>query len=227
MQTHAAEGSIHSNTYQIHICDYVGDNTVRKTILISALAAITAAFGASAATAQSASGFDGFYVGAHAGYGDVQDGDLDGGLGGIHGGYNYTAGQFLIGIEGDYTWSDISFEETENILGFNVTASASLDYLASIRARLGWLYGSNTLLYATAGYSWSELEAKVTISGVGSASGSLDLDGAVLGGGIEYKFSNNFSARLEGLHYWAGNNDFDDEDGEINVIRAGLSYYLK
>jgi outer membrane immunogenic protein len=189
------------------------------------MAAIAVAFAASAAGAQ---GFDGFYVGAHGGYGDVEDSDLDGGLGGIHGGYNYTAGQFLIGIEADYTWSDISYEETEDVLSVNVTTSASMDYFASIRGRLGWLYGSSTLFYATAGYSWSEIDVKISAAGFGSAADSVDLNGAVLGGGVEYKFSRSFSARLEGLHYWGGNDDeLGDDEGETNVIRAGISYYLK
>jgi outer membrane immunogenic protein len=201
-----------------------GDDTVRKTILISALAAIAAASAASGAGAQ---GFDGFYVGAHGGYGKVDnDGgtDVDGGLGGIHGGYNYVTGAVLFGIEGDYSWSDLSYSESAS----GITAEASINYFASLRGRLGWLYSPSTLFYATAGYSWSEIEGKVTISGLGSASQSFDLDGAVLGGGVEYKFSRAFSARLEGLHYWGGNDDeFGDDEAQTNVIRAGLSYYFK
>ena len=203
---------------------------MRQTALILALAAIAAASGASAGSAQTVSGFDGFYVGAHGGYGKVDnDGgeDVEGGLGGIHGGYNYVNGAFLIGVEGDYTWSDVSYERSENILNVDVDYRGSLNYFASIRARLGWLYDSRTLFYATAGYSWSEIEVKVSASGLGSASDSLDLDGAVLGGGVEYKFANAWSARLEGLHYWGGNDEIGDEEAEIDVIRAGISYYFK
>jgi outer membrane immunogenic protein len=198
--------------------------------LISALAAIATAFGASAADAQTVSGFDGFYVGAHGSYGKVDnDGgeNVEGFLGGIQGGYNYVTGPVLLGIEGDYTWSDVSYESTENILGVDVNYRGSLNYFASIRARLGYLYGSRTLFYATAGYSWSEIEVKISASGLGSASDSLDLDGAVLGGGVEYKFANAWSARLEGLHYWGGNDELGDEEAEVNVVRAGVSYYFK
>lgn len=190
------------------------------------MAATAVAFGATAAGAQTVSGFDGFYVGAHGAYGKVDnDGgaDVEGGLGGIHGGYNYVNGAALFGIEGDYSWSNLSYSETAS----GVTAEVSVNYFASLRGRLGWIYGSRTLFYATAGYSWSEIEGKVTISGLGSASESFDLDGAVLGGGVEYKFSNAFGARLEGLHYWGGNDEISDEDAEINIIRAGLSYYFK
>jgi outer membrane immunogenic protein len=199
--------------------------------LISALAMIAMASSASDASAQDVSGFDGFYVGANAGYGKVDnDGgsDVDGGLGGIHGGYNYIAGQMLIGIEGDYDWSDISLERNENILSVDVNYRASLNYFASVRARLGWLYGSSTLFYATAGYNWSEFEVKVSASGLGSGGESVDLDGAVVGGGVEYKFSRAFSARLEGLRYWGGNDEMlGDESVETNVVRAGISYYFK
>ena len=176
------------------------------------------------------SGFDGFYIGAHGSYGKVDnDGgeDIEGGIGGLHAGYNYFSGAMLLGIEGDYDWSDVSYSLSETNSGTTTELSASLNYFATIRARLGWLYGSRTLFYATAGYSWSEIEGKVTISGLGSASETFDLDGAVLGGGVEYKFSNAFSARLEGLHYWGGNDEISDDDAEINVIRAGISYYFK
>jgi outer membrane immunogenic protein len=204
---------------------------VRKAGLIAAMVALSTVMGASVTCAQNASGFDGFYVGAHGGYGKVDnDGgeDVEGGIGGLHGGYNYVTGAMLIGIEGDYSWSDVSYERSENILGTDVDYSGSLSYFASVRARLGWLYGSRTLFYATAGYSWSEIEVEISASGLGSANESLDLSGAVLGGGVEYKFSNAFSARLEGLHYWGGNEDeLGDDEAETNIIRAGLSYYLK
>lgn len=204
---------------------------MRKTTLTLALAMIAMASSASVSSAQTKSGFDGFYVGAHGSYGKVDnDGgaDVEGFLGGIQGGYNYVTGPVLLGIEGDYTWSDVSYERTENIANVNVNYNASLNYFASVRARLGWIYSPSTLFYATAGYSWSEIEVKISASGLGSANESLDLGGAVLGGGIEYKFANAWSARLEGLHYWAGNDDeLGDEEAEVNVIRAGISYYFR
>ncbi len=52
---------------------------------------------------------------------------------------NYVNGAFLIGVEGDYTWSDVSYERSENILNVDVDYRGSLNYFASIRARLGWL----------------------------------------------------------------------------------------
>src|SRR5215469_6059367 len=33
--------------------------------------------------------------------------DYFGGLGGVYGGYNYQINQFLIGIDGDYTWAAV------------------------------------------------------------------------------------------------------------------------
>lgn len=203
---------------------------MRKAGLIAALVALSTVLGASVTSAQTAPGFGGFYIGAHGGYGivnDTGDEDVEGGLGGLHAGYNAVSGVFLYGIEADYDWSDISYTVSDTYSGQSAEVRASLNYFASIRGRLGWLYDARTLFYATAGYSWSEIEGKVTISGLGSASESFDLDGAVAGGGFEYKFSNSLSARLEGLRYWGGNDDLGDEDAEIDVIRAGLSYYFK
>jgi outer membrane immunogenic protein len=214
----------------------IGGGEVRKQILISAIAAIAMGAGAAATRAQTASSFDGFYVGAHGSYGKVADSgpeDIVGGLFGLHAGYNYVRGGLLFGIEGDYDWSDISYSLNETNGGLTTDISVEAKYFASIRGRIGWEY-QRALFYATAGYGWSEVEAKVTFSGLlnGSQSQSYDISGAVLGGGIEYKFTDAFSARLEGLRYWGHAEDNDDDDGdrddiETNVIRAGLSYHFR
>ena len=196
---------------------------------ISAAAAIAIIVGASAANAQTARGFDGFYAGAHGSYGKVDNtgnADVEGGLGGIHAGYNYIAGSILIGGEVDHDWADVSYTQYDPLGGFGGKLSIDLNYLASVRGRLGWVYQS-ALFYATAGYAWSEVDVTLSIPGLGQESASVDLEGPVAGGGVEYKFSNAISGRIEGLHYWGGNDDVSaDEDLETNVIRAGLTYHL-
>jgi outer membrane immunogenic protein len=200
------------------------------------IAAIAMGAGAATAGAQTTSNFDGFYVGAHGSYAKVADSgpeDIEGGLAGLHVGYNYVRGGLLLGIEGDYDWSDVSYSFSETNSGLTTKLNIDVNYFASIRGRVGWEFG-RTLLYGTAGYGWSEVEGKVSFSGLlnGSQSQTYDINGAVLGGGVEYKFSNAFSARLEGLHYWGSAEDNDEDlgdkdDVDTNVIRAGLSYHFK
>jgi outer membrane immunogenic protein len=150
----------------------------------------------------------GFYAGASAGYGEVLDEpgafDVSGGLLGMHLGYNYQIGSTMLGVEGDYTgsWMEDGFLD--------------VDYLASIRARAGYSFG-NALLYGTLGYAWAD----ATTFG-----GSGDFDGLVLGGGLEYKFADSWSARVEGLQYWLEPSSGALDDLDVGVVRAGLTWHL-
>jgi opacity protein-like surface antigen len=150
----------------------------------------------------------GFYAGASVGYGEVFDEpaafDVSGGLLGMHLGYNYQLGSAVIGVEGDYTGSWME----DGIL--------DVDYLASIRARAGYSLG-NALLYGTLGYAWADA---TTLGGSG------DFDGLVLGAGLEYKFADNWSARVEGLQYWLKPSSGGLDDLDVGVVRAGLTWHL-
>lgn len=187
-----------------------------------------ATIASTSASAQTASRFDGFYVGAHAGYGKIEDTDdidFDGGLVGLHAGYNYVHGSLLLGAEADIDWSGIEFSARNS--GGSWT-KGQMNYYASVRGRIGWTNG-NTLIYATAGYSWNEYEAKFEIPGLMYGKISASIDGPVVGGGVEYMLSQQLSARVEGLHYWQEQGIADDDsiEADTNVIRAGLSYHLR
>src|SRR6266446_3880424 len=103
----------------------------------------------------------GFYLGVHGGYGwsssdvfgiGVFD-SLKGGFGGGQIGYNYQMNNFVLGIEGDGAWADIS----QSFDGANF----KFDALASLRGRLGVAFG-NALLYGTAGGGWAH--SKLSLS---------------------------------------------------------------
>ena len=172
----------------------------------------------------------GFYVGAHGGYGEAIDEpdpfDVSGGLFGMHAGYNHQIGSFVLGVEGDYDWTN--FEDTQNTGGPAVTGAdvtLDVDSLASIRARLGYAWGS-ALVYGTVGYAWGEAGTTARFPGL-TVSRTTDFDGLVAGGGLEYKFAPDWSARVEGLHYWLepdSNDDVDDLDA--SVIRAGVTWHF-
>jgi len=196
---------------------------MRRTIALSAVSAIALALSVSASNAQT-SEFSGFYLGVHGGYLDFDTDtpiEMDGGVIGAHAGYNHFSGPVLLGVEADFDWSSASYSQGDAFFRMAVDT----EYVASVRGRLGWLASQNTLLFATAGYSWSELHASTTFVGFGTQTKTTDVGGAVVGGGVEYKFSQDFSGRVEGLHYWARHSG--DDIGEIDVIRAGLSYHFK
>jgi outer membrane immunogenic protein len=146
----------------------------------------------------------GFYVGGHLGYGRENGSDADGFIGGLQVGYNWQFNRnWVIGIEGDYTFTDIT----------EPTIPAKVDYFASVRGRLGYAMG-RTLIYGTGGWGTAQVTgAGVTVTG----------DAWVLGAGLEWAFDRNWSARAEFLHY-----EFDDNglpgNAYAQVFRLGVNY---
>lgn len=144
----------------------------------------------------------GFYVGGHIGYGWAEDNagnTADGFLGGLQIGYNWQfSPNFVFGIEGDFAWTDVTS-----------AANVTLDYVATVRARLGYA-ADRVLLYATGGFAWTELST------------GLSGDGYAIGVGIEYALSHNWSAKIEYLFH---NLDFGAVgDIDLNTVKLGVNY---
>src|SRR5262245_32818956 len=102
----------------------------------------------------------GLYVGAHLGYAfsDIDwqekgfDGShsADGAVAGGQIGYNIQMGRLVYGIEADISGTGID--------GGNSCCGHTVNYLASVRGRLGVTGHENrTLFYATAGAAWADI----------------------------------------------------------------------
>ena len=91
--------------------------------------------------------WSGFYIGAHVGYGeayydgywdgssddyDPSDLDLAGIVGGLHAGFNHQMDALVLGVEGDFTFTDWSDSQTKSA-GYEVM-SGKVKSLASLRA---------------------------------------------------------------------------------------------
>ncbi|MBM6584107.1 porin family protein [Microvirga sp. BT689] len=193
----------------------------------------------------------GFYVGAQVGYGwnandndivlpsgfVVQSGDFgdsgDGFLAGVHAGYNYQLGSFVIGVEGDVEGvfgdddDDLVIVGPDGVVFTNYGfAGNALDWQGSIRARAGFAF-DRALIYATGGFAFAGVSGSFGLLD----SGDDNLTGWTLGAGIEYAFTNNLTTRLEYRYtsYEGGDNFFDNvslgsNDIEFHTVRAGLSY---
>ena len=126
----------------------------------------------------------------------------------VHGGYNYQfAPQWVAGIEGDWGWAN----KTVTVTGspapgtFNFAADSiavKTGYDASLRARAGYLLTPMTMLYATGGAAWQQLEAQrnVPVSfccGPFSTSASTVRSGWTVGGGLEAMITRNWLVRAE------------------------------
>jgi outer membrane immunogenic protein len=196
----------------------------RAAIGIGILAAWLAfdADGARAASPPPVSSWEGFYIGGDVGYGFGVDGfninafnftgvstpintNFLGGQGFVGGGlagYNHmVTPRWLLGVEGDANWSNISHTDALNDgFGDVLTQQIEQRQVYSARARVGYLLAPETLLYGTAGGAWSQFTYSVSVpSSAFSESDTRWLSGVQIGAGLETIFARGWSARLEYL----------------------------
>lgn len=175
----------------------------------------------------------GLYFGGHLGAGTggidtagLADAEIDISTvsGGLHAGYNMQMGSFLAGFEVDGTWLGSDGDSTREGA---LTIEAGSDWLSSARLRLGYTTG-DWLIYATGGVAIGDIDLSVA-QGAIEDSMSQTLVGYAVGGGVEYKLTDSWSARVEALHYGFSEEKFDtslgtiDADADVTTIRAGLS----
>jgi outer membrane immunogenic protein len=205
--------------------------------------------------------------------------DSNGFVGGAQLGYNWAFGRYLAGLEADIQGVSASGGERSasnvvntfsgsttpfvggvtilfpiNVLS-TVTVRQSLDYLGTIRGRLGWLYTPTLLLYGTGGLAYGGAQSTVgnaqiydggAVTGVfNSGSGTLSDTrvGWTGGGGVEWMFWPNWSAKAEYLYYDLENArtrffNYNSASGlpvsvsEVStrssghVLRGGLNYHF-
>jgi len=116
-------------------------------------------------------------------------------------GYNWQTGNFVYGIEGDLNWVNGKASAAFAPHGFNVAATSNLDWTSTIRARAGLTF-SQILFYATGGVGFAHFsDAWGGVStGANTFTSSETRTGWVVGGGLEYMLTQNWTARIEGLY---------------------------
>jgi outer membrane immunogenic protein len=204
----------------------------------------------------------GFYVGGHAGYGWGETGatptgiaglladpfrfDHDGFMGGATAGFNYQYGSIVLGTEADIAWSDVSGSGNSNFLfglvpGASVSGSVQNNWVATVSTRLGVAFDT-LLVYGKAGIAWAnnDYTANIVFPGLNYASTISETEtGWLVGGGIEWAFAGNWSAKIEGTYMDFGqkNRSFDsiglgpialpinaDIDSHISTVKVGINY---
>jgi outer membrane immunogenic protein len=167
--------------------------------------------------------WQGWYAGVHGGWGEANS--ADGGVVGGQIGYNWQKGQLVYGVEADASWSDISETRHFRVCAtdfdcIEARASASIDWMLTVRGRIGYLFQPGLLAYATAGFGHVSASASASVSGFGltdriSVSDS-DTD-FVFGVGVEYRFGPTTTLRVEYLGF---------DDANIDIVRAGVNFKL-
>jgi outer membrane immunogenic protein len=235
------------------------------TALLSLVGTVLAEDRPVVSTAPPAFSWTGFYIGGHVGAGWKQSestaitgsadfpagftfstNHLSGPIGGAQIGYNYQVGQWVWGIEGEYSWADIKGHESTTSPVFpNRTSFADLKepWLATAAARLGYAWDS-TLWYIKGGAGWSKFESFSTLAALGvflsTSSGSETRTGWLVGAGTEWAMTGGpWSARVEVDYVDFGNQqvervvltgpnagfvDINDNRAWEFVAKVGLNY---
>jgi outer membrane immunogenic protein len=169
-----------------------------------------------------------------------------GGLAGGQLGYNWQSGIVVYGIEADIQWADIRNSSTVFLgpgLIDTLSASDRLDWFGTVRGRIGLTpWSQNALVYVTGGliYGGQRVSATLVTPGLGPcftagcfASNSTTRTGGTVGGGFEYLFTPNLSAKVEGLWFDMGSRDLFINNVESErmrlqgvIVRAGLNWHF-
>jgi outer membrane immunogenic protein len=154
-------------------------------------------------------------------------------------GYNYQFNNnVVIGIENDISWTNnkgtagyiAPFSPLTN------TAQASQSWLYTVRGRLGYAW-DRWMVFGTGGVAFTDEDMQLCNVAFGCGSQSKTVSGWTAGGGVEYAFTGNWSAKLEYLHNDFGSQSFarmPDTGGGFfhahnvtltnDIVRAGVNY---
>jgi outer membrane immunogenic protein len=208
----------------------------------------------------------GFYLGGHRGYGwsnatgtgtEVPASfdrvtfnlDGDGVVGGAQLGFNWqVAPNWVIGVEADVSGTGIRGSSFAGVAFGGLPTnccdlymSKEIDWLATVRGRLGYAW-DRWMVYGTGGVAWAGVSGDVFTNRPFTAEvrGSYrsTKTGWTGGGGIEWAFADNWTARAEYLYYdidgftvtatdtvGAGIvNNFTTDDTKVHVLRVGVNY---
>jgi outer membrane immunogenic protein len=143
-------------------------------------------------------------------------------------GYNFMIDpRWLVGVEADGNWQNLATKITL----FGLELKGSMDWSASVRGRIGYLVTPTTMMFASAGWSWSELKLSDNFGPIESFSKSIN--GPQVGFGVETMFPSGWIMRTEYLQNFYDRVTFDtsalgtiEARPWVGVVRSALIYKL-
>jgi outer membrane immunogenic protein len=146
-------------------------------------------------------------------------------------GANYQWGQIVLGVEGDGDWTNLNGTYSGVGVACGLGCTTQSDWLATVRGRVGYAF-DRFLVYGTAGGAFGNLQAGYVPTGTSASSTQT---GWTAGGGIEYAFLPNWTAKVEYLYVDLGSMSCATSCGVLtttpisvslteNVIRAGINF---
>lgn len=158
-------------------------------------------------------------------------------------------GSWVIGGEWDFNWSGL---EEDNVIfapqtafwqDWDITSHKQLEWFTTARAKLGFAW-DRLMIYATGGLAYASYDAYTQVNFRAEAP-PIDLAGAyrenrlgyAVGGGLEWAFANNWSAKAEFLYLDFGSFSYKgvyfadpaftyttEVDAKEYVARVGINY---
>ena len=160
-------------------------------------------------------------------------------------GFNYQISSLVLGVEGDFDWLSNNNNSTVGVvipgvgLGHTFNASLNNRWVTTLTGRLGFAW-DRVLLYGKGGGAWvgnNGFTVTDVTTGVSvSDSSTSTRTGWTAGGGLEWAFANNWTARVEYDFIGLNNRTFTVPAGfplagdvftanrNISMVTVGLNY---
>ena len=126
-------------------------------------------------------------------------------LAGGQAGYNYQVGQWVLGVEGQASWTNLRGSNGALTAPNNITDNSKTSALGTLGGRVGYAF-DRFMIFGKAGGAWAH-DKFWTTAGVGAApafvpgtiiqSADSDRFGWMLGIGAEYALTANWSVKIE------------------------------
>jgi outer membrane immunogenic protein len=168
-------------------------------------------------------------------------------IGGGQIGGNYQIGQFVIGGEWDFDWAANNNNNSGIIIPGvgNIVVTNNNRWITTVAARFGWAI-DHWLLYGKAGGGWVG-NNNVTITNVTTGASltcgnftncGSNTGGWLVGAGVEYAFTNNWTVKAEYDYLGLGNrtfvipaaaplfagDTFNSNNRNIQMVKVGVNY---
>jgi outer membrane immunogenic protein len=185
----------------------------------------------------------GFYVGGSGGYGwghidtsqsatgETTSEKPRGAFLGGQLGYNWQfSPNWVFGIEGDWSGANIEAIGNDPVVGVLQDSRYRVTSFGTARGRIGYA-ADRTLWYLTGGWGWADTKIEQNFPFFDSARKTQS--GWVLGGGVEYAITGNWSTKLEYLHLDFGHDQFAFPSfvglpsrvrTDLDIVRFGVNY---
>jgi outer membrane immunogenic protein len=157
----------------------------------------------------------------------------DGFLAGGQVGFNWQTGAWVFGIEGQGSWTNA---DGEHFCDVAIVCRTEINWMATAAGRIGYAF-NNLLLYAKGGAAFIDEDHFIidTPTGFTLASASKTRTGWMVGGGLEWGFTPNWSAKIEYNFMDFGNEAITfavvgvpainiDIDQQVHVVKGGINY---